>query len=252
MAVRTLKEIKEQWKNCRGCSLQEGRHNTSFGEACPRCSGNRPIKHHVVVGEGSPQARIVLVGEAPGEWEDKTGVPFIGESGDILTLFLNNAGLLNKELTDEEIDLLQQGRLDGNTIRRARSNIFITNLVGCRPPENRDPNDVEMSTCWPRVAAQIYAIDPLLIIALGRVAARFLLGRNVTITEERGLIFETFLPGLVMDYQVPVLLALHPAYLMRNADKRPGAVWNKTHDDFERARDIVEMAEAAYRGEDVR
>jgi DNA polymerase len=250
--VKNLKLIREEWKDCVKCPLSEGRHGSKDGAACRRCSASKEeVRHHVVVGEGSSQADVMIIGEAPGEWEDRSGVPFIGESGDVLTSLLNNAKLLKRELTEKEAGDLLEGALGGNTIRKVRSRLFITNLVACRPPNNRDPNLSEMLSCWPRVAAQIYAIDPLLIIAVGKVASSFLLGRNVAITEMRGSIVEAKVPGLVGDYTVPVLPILHPAYLMRNFDTREGGIWDKTQRDLELAKDVIDAALAAYRGENV-
>ena len=229
---KTLKDIRLEWQDCTKCRLSTTRHN-------------------VVIGEGSTNANIVLIGEAPGEYEDMTGVPFIGESGDILTLFLNNAGLLKAPLTKEQSDELMNGSLRADIIRKARVNIFITNLVACRPPENRDPAKDEIEACWPRVAAQIYAVDPLLGIAVGRPAASFLLGKNVAITTARGKLVDMKFPGIDRDYTVPLLPILHPAYLLRNADKGKGGVWEKTHEDLELARQAVDLALAAHRGENV-
>jgi DNA polymerase len=229
---KTLKDIRLEWQDCTKCKLSTTRNN-------------------VVIGEGSGNANILIIGEAPGEYEDMTGVPFIGESGDILTLFLNNAGLLKAPLTKEQTENLKEGSLRADIIRRARVNIYITNLVACRPPENRDPARDEIEACWPRVAAQIYAVDPLLIIAVGRPAASYLLGRNVAITTARGKLVDIKFPGMGGDYTVPVLPILHPAYLLRNADKGRGGVWEKTHQDLELARQTVELALASHRGENV-
>jgi len=232
MPTRNLKDIRNEWVNCTQCKLSTTRKS-------------------VVVGEGSPKSRIMIIGEAPGEYEDRTGVPFIGDSGDILTLLLNNSGLLKEPLSDKEADDLISGHLPADIIRKSRFNLFITNLVACRPPDNRDPTRTEIEACWPRVAAQIYTLDPALIIAVGRPAASFLLGRNVSITSERGALTDVSFPGIDEDYKIPVLIVLHPAYLLRNADKSPGGVWDKTHNDFELAREVLDLAQAAYRGEDV-
>jgi len=229
---RTPKEIRSAWGDCRRCGLRAGAKNMVFGE-------------------GNSNADIMIIGEAPGEWEDSTEVPFIGESGDVLTLFLHNTKLLREAFTDRELDALQAGTLQGVTIREKRNNIYMTNLVQCRPPDNRNPSDIEVKACWPRLAAQIYSVDPMLIIALGGVAARFLMDRDVTITTERGSVLDITFPGLTGNYQIPVMLCLHPAYLMRNADRRPGGIWEKMHNDLEMAKTIVETAKAAYRGDNV-
>ena len=124
-------------------------------------------------------------------------------------------------------------------------------VSNCRPPENRNPSQPEMVACWPRLVAQIMAIDPWMIIACGKVAAEFLVGKNVAVTEDHGTIFDVKLPGLHREYTIPVMAIMHPSYLMRNADFGPGGVWEKTHKDLETAREVVRLLSRAYRGVDV-
>jgi len=138
-----LVELETAWKECQACGLCKGRTN-------------------VVFGEGNPQADIMLVGEAPGETEDREGSPFVGDSGEILM------GLLGAlELT--------------------RDSVFITNLVCCRPPKNRQPLREEKDACWPRLSQTIYTIDPLLIVPIGKEALQYLVrGRSLDMNHSHG------------------------------------------------------------------
>jgi uracil-DNA glycosylase family 4 len=248
---KTIREIRKDWTGCTRCPLAEYRHGVD-GSVCSRCSdSDGQVQHNTVLGEGSPKADIMIIGESPGEFEDHLGAPFIGPTGDILTLFLSNTGLLQEPLTEAQLDALVRRRLDGDAIRYARSNLFLTNLVACKTPDNRDPTQNEMDRCWPRVAAMIYAIDPLLIITVGRVASAYVAGEHVAIQAQRGTLRSVKFPGVFGDYEIPILMVLHPSFLMRNADKGPGGVWEKTDEDFTRAAEIVRLAKRAYRGEKI-
>lgn len=161
----TLKEIAEQIGNCKACGLCENRINT-------------------VPGEGNPHARLMIIGEGPGETEDKEGRPFVGRAGELLSEALKRAGL-------------------------DRSDIFITNAVKCRAPGNRNPSQEEMEKCYPYLVNQISYIQPGLIVVLGKVAAEYLLQRPVKITKEHSKL-DFFSSGLC------VMTVLHPAYVLRN------------------------------------
>ncbi len=154
---------------------------------CPLHAGRR----RVVFGEGDPRADLVLVGEAPGGDEDRAGRPFVGEAGRLLSRIIGAMGL-------------------------SRDQVYICNVVKCRPPRNRDPQPPEITACRPFLERQIDLIGPKVICTLGRVAGRELLGRSFSVTADRGRWFE---------YRgVPVMPTYHPAYLLRNAAaKRP--VW---------------------------
>mgnify|MGYP001066445650 CR=1 FL=1 len=136
-----------------------------------------------VTGAGNVDANALFIGEAPGANEDIKGLPFVGRAGELLTKYLN------------EIDL-------------SRKDIFITNIIKCRPPGNRDPNDEEIESCFPYLKEQIKIIDPKVIVTLGRHSLATLLNRNVKITKER---------GIFIDYNERLLLPmLHPAAVLRN------------------------------------
>lgn len=205
----------------------------------------------MVLGAGSKKARIMVVAEGPGEEEDKYGWPFIGKSGDVLTQLLHDVGLLNRQLEAWEYDDLTKGRLRVTEMLELRKDLFVTNMVACRPPGNRDPSYAEMLACWPRLAAQIMAVDPLLIIACGKVAAEFLVGRNVAVSEDHGTIFDVKFPGLFREWTVPVMVTMHPAYLMRNHNLREGGPWEAMYNDLDKARRVVSLMAKAYGGVDV-
>lgn len=151
--------------------------------ACRLCE----TRTHVVFGAGNIRASgLMIVGEAPGAEEDLQGLPFVGRSGDLLNKALEAGGL-------------------------CRPDVFISNILKCRPPNNRDPLPDEVAACRGYLNQQIDIVKPKLIVALGRVAAGHLLGREVKITRERGRL--DFLPN---DPRVPVLIVYHPSYVLRN------------------------------------
>ena len=160
---------------------------------CARCPLSEQGRTNVVFGVGNPNADVMFVGEAPGFHEDKEGVPFVGRAGELLTR------------------IIEQG------MHLKRDEVYIANIIKCRPPSNRDPVPEEVATCRPFILKQIEIIQPKVIITLGRVALQALLQNQESISRVRGQWHE--LGG------VPVMPTFHPAYLLRNpAGKRP--VWN--------------------------
>jgi DNA polymerase len=150
---------------------------------CKNCKLGENRKH-VVFGEGIPNARLMFVGEGPGRDEDIEGRPFVGEAGKLLTRIIENGMGLKRE------------------------DVYICNVVKCRPPGNRDPEKEEIECCIPFLKKQINIIQPEVICTLGRIAARELLQRDFKITRERGR-WQTFL-------NIPVMPTYHPAYIIRN------------------------------------
>ncbi len=150
---------------------------------CTACSLSQ-TRNCAVPGKGSAQARILFVGEGPGAEEDKDGRPFVGRAGKLL---------------DEG---LEQSGLD-------RDDVFFTNMVKCRPPGNRNPTTEEMEACSGFLRTQIDILKPALIVTLGKVAAEFLLGRNVYITRENGHLD-------FLEDGTCIMTVLHPAYVLRN------------------------------------
>jgi uracil-DNA glycosylase len=156
---------------------------------CQRC-GLAQTRTHLVFGEGSSEAPIVFVGEAPGYEEDRKGRPFVGPAGGMLTDMLTNV------------------------LRLQRDDVYICNVLKCRPPRNRDPQPPEVAACTPFLQGQLAAIRPRLIVALGRFAMQHLLRTEGSVGRHRGEVHRT-------PEGVPLIVTFHPAYLLRNAgDKR--------------------------------
>jgi len=167
---------------------------------CRRCRLHEG-RTKLVFGVGDPGARLMFVGEGPGADEDRQGEPFVGRAGQLLDRIIVAMGL-------------------------ARADVYIANVVKCRPPENRAPLPDEAATCKPFLEAQIAAIQPEVIVTLGKVALEELVGSRIgSITSVRGHWF---------DYRgLPVKATFHPAYLLRNpAAKRP--VWDDMQDVMDR------------------
>lgn len=172
---------------CRACALCESRKNTVFGVGPPAT-------------EGPPQVDWLVVGEAPGENEDLAGEPFVGQAGKLLDNMLLAIGL-------------QRG--EGAPARAGVSrSVFITNVLKCRPPANRNPEPAEMAQCEPYLKRQIELLQPKMILALGKFAAQSLLQDSVPEVQKIPL---GKLRGQVHSYLgVPVVVSYHPAYLLRS------------------------------------
>ncbi len=149
--------------------------------ACELSAGRK----HTVFGEGDPEADVVFIGEAPGADEDEQGQPFVGKSGQLLTKIIGAIGF-------------------------AREDVFICNILKCRPPGNRDPLPGEVAACEPHLRRQLAILQPKLICCLGRVAAQTLLGTDTSLKRLRETVH--FYAG------IPVLATYHPAALLRNPD----------------------------------
>ncbi len=174
---------------------------TELGD-CQRC-GLCKQRKNIVFGEGSPEARVVFVGEGPGADEDRSGRPFVGRAGELLTRMIEG-------------------------LEWRREDVYICNIVKCRPPGNRDPRLDEVATCRPFLEQQLSVIQPKVIVTLGKPATSTLLGRNVAITKLRGIWQEW--------NGVPLMPTLHPAYVLRQYTRETRqAVW----DDLRAVRERV-------------
>lgn len=149
---------------------------------CTRCKLHKG-RNKIVFGDGNPKARLVFVGEGPGADEDKQGIPFVGRAGKLLTQMIEAMGL-------------------------QRPDVYICNVVKCRPPENRKPEEDEISTCSPYLLRQLDVIEPKVLVCLGAVAAQTLLGTTRGISQFRGDWIDWHGHKLMATY--------HPAYLLRN------------------------------------
>lgn len=176
--------------------------------ACKGCS-LASTRTKVVFGDGNERSKLLFIGEGPGADEDEQGLPFVGRAGQLLTQILTAGGIDRKD-------------------------VYITNIVKCRPPENRIPNPEEMIICDQHLQTQIMLIDPELIILLGNTPTRWILKTNEGITKIRGKWFEW--RGKV------VMPMFHPSYLLRNASSKEGSPKHLTWIDIQevkRSWDIV-------------
>ena len=162
---------------------------------CQRCK-LYPGATNLVFGEGSPSARLMFIGEAPGAEEDLQGRPFVGAAGQVLNNLLNKLGLPREE-------------------------VYITNVVKSRPPENRDPEPDEIEACLPFLKMQIAAIRPRVIVTLGKIATQAVLSTKEPITKMRGQ-WQRY-------EQIRVMPTFHPSYLLRFPKERI-----KTWEDMQR------------------
>lgn len=166
-----LLELKEKCLVCRDCKLCETRTN-------------------VVFGEGNPNARLMFVGEGPGETEDKTGRPFVGKAGQLLEKMILAIGL-------------------------TRDEVYIANMVKCRPPKNRDPEPQETETCIKYLREQVRLIDPEFIVCLGRISACRLIDPEFRVTKQHG--------NWVQKGKIKIMGTFHPSALLRNPSQKPEA-----------------------------
>lgn len=170
---------------------------------CARCKLSAGRKQ-IVFGSGNPNADLMFVGEAPGADEDEQGEPFVGRAGQLLTKIIEAIGL-------------------------QRSDVYIANVIKCRPPNNRAPEPDEVATCEPFLFKQIDAIKPKVIVALGTHAAHALLKVDTTISKLR---------GQVIDYRggIKLVPTFHPAYLLRSPDRKRD-VW----EDMKKVRALLSL-----------
>lgn len=201
--------------------------NASLAElaaACEVCTACRlsATRARVVFGNGDPDARLMVVGEGPGEDEDRTGLPFVGRAGQLLDRILEAAGI-------------------------PRPSVFVANMVKCRPPGNRNPQPDEIETCDHWLLDQIRLVRPQVIVTLGNVPTQYFLKTRVGITRTRGVWGEFAELGA----PIPVMPLFHPAYLLRNPVRTRGGPKALTWDDIrevKRALDSLGPKPPAERG----
>ena len=169
---------------------------------CTRCKLHKQGRKQIVFGVGNPNADLMFVGEAPGADEDVQGEPFVGRAGQLLTKIIESIGL-------------------------QRSDVYIANVIKCRPPQNRNPEPDEVSTCQPFLLQQIDTIQPRVIVALGTFAAQTLLNTVVPISRLRGQLHD-FRGG------AKVIPTFHPAFLLRSPDRKRD-VW----EDMKKVRELL-------------
>ena len=159
--------------------------------ACTRCALHQ-TRTQTVFGVGDPNARLMVIGEAPGFHEDQQGEPFVGRAGQLLTAMLKS-------------------------IHCSREDVYIANILKCRPPENRDPLADEVATCTRYLDEQIALVKPRLLLAVGRIAAHYLLKTKSSLESLRGKLHH------YGDNQTPLIITYHPAYLLRSPQEKKKA-----------------------------
>ena len=186
--------------------LDEGRV-----KGCTQC-GLSGARTQTVFGQGSPDARLAFVGEAPGFEEDKQGLAFVGRAGQLLTRMITAMGL-------------------------GRDDVFICNVLKCRPPQNRDPSADEILACSPYLFEQLELIQPEVLVALGAPATKTLLNTADSIGRLRGRFHELYLSGIRgVGPSIPVMPTYHPAYLLRNPSEK-----RKAWDDLQLVMHLLEL-----------
>ena len=198
-------------------------------EDCEKCDRLAESRTRVVFGSGNPNARLMFIGEGPGENEDEDGVPFVGRAGDLLNAFIAAAGM-------------------------TRSDVWVDNMVMCRPTKeadgrvsNRPPTMAEAMNCRNRIWEVIRLVDPWLIVALGATALKGLTGDNqLSIVKVRGDVFTVRVPGIYRMIEYPMIAMQHPAYVLRDETETVYSRkwWFK--EDFKFAMRVLKLATKLY------
>ena len=184
-----LKELKQKCEKCYNCALGRTRNN-------------------IVFSDGSPEAKILLIGEAPGADEDATGIPFVGRAGKLLTNLIEESGLSRQ------------------------NDFYICNTVKCRPPENRVPADEEKKICEQFLLSQIKIVNPKLIVLCGATSAKSFLGNKIKISQIRGQWFKLF-------DNIDTTVIFHPSYLLRNHSEKEGSPRWLTKQDLLKIKNFI-------------
>ncbi len=195
------------------CSDKESTLGNLINEIgdCHRCKLSKGRKN-IVFGEGSADADIMFIGEGPGRDEDIQARPFVGEAGKLLTNLILKLGL-------------------------RRQDVYIANIVKCRPPNNRNPEEDEIAMCVPFVKRQIAIINPKVIVCLGKISAQTLLRSSIAISKIRGKFFSY--------NEIPVMPTFHPAYLLRNP-KDKWLTWEDMQKVLEKLKDSNLLSDAGH------
>ncbi|MCL7973727.1 MAG: uracil-DNA glycosylase [marine benthic group bacterium] len=207
---RELERLAREGPTAEILGIEDLERLKAVSDACTRC-GLHATRTRPVFADGSSEARVMCVGEAPGQKEDETGLPFVGRAGQLLDRLLASVGL-------------------------GRSEVFICNVLKCRPPANRNPSPEEIESCSPFLRRQLSLVDPEMVIAFGTFAARTLLNANESLGRMRRQVHQYEGRPLVVTY--------HPAALLRN----PGWI-RPTWEDLQRVREILDDGSRAAPGD---
>ena len=179
----TMHSSQEEWQSLQKCVA-----------ACTACSLHQS-RTQTVFGIGDRKASLMIIGEAPGFYEDQQGEPFVGRAGQLLTAMLKSIGF-------------------------TREQVYIANILKCRPPNNRDPLPEEVQSCTEYLNHQIKLVQPRLLLAVGRIAAHYLLKTKSSLERLRNQI-HSYSDHQNNEHQIPLIVTYHPAYLLRNpVDKK--------------------------------
>jgi len=240
-----LEQLYNKWYGCTKCPLGDLR----------ACDG----KQDIVFGEGNPDANILIVGEAPGEEEEATGMPFVGKAGQLLNQMLaftsSNPDIRKAQ---EDYSKISHSEFNMKKIRAFHSYVeqwrngefFITNAVACRPPENATPTSDQIKMCWERLWNIIYIVDPWFIVACGNSALAAVMRKvQIKITAARGHLYDVEYQGHVGPVTYPVMPIFHPSYLLRKADWQvQGGDYEKTVKDLRVSLKAVDFLRERYLG----
>lgn len=193
MKLEILENLKQECINCQNCELGKTRNNIVFADGNPN------------------SAKAILIGEAPGENEDKTGTPFVGRAGKLLNEFLEKAGISRAE------------------------DLYIINTVKCRPPQNRVPSDSEKSACEKYLLKQIETINPKVMIFCGATALKSFYDKKIAISKIRGEVLELEVGGNIRKC-IPIF---HPSYLLRYHSLEEGSPRDLMLKDLNKIRDLI-------------
>ncbi|MFC1752414.1 uracil-DNA glycosylase [Thermoproteota archaeon] len=181
---------------------------------CTRCKLHQ-TRTNVVFGRGLVPCTVMVIGEGPGRDEDSQGIPFVGRAGQLLTDIFKSVGI------DREAD------------------IYITNIVKCRPPNNRNPEEDEIKACQPYLIRQIHLIQPKIILLLGAQALKAVLDEKTGITKVRGRWYKLHVD--YMDEKLSVMPMFHPSYLLRNESKAKGSPKWLTWQDIKEVKSALDF-----------
>jgi DNA polymerase len=227
MSSEKLNVLYDEYKNCQKCpSLCESRSQ-------------------VVFGIGNPSADLLVISETPGIEEDKTGIPLVGQSGKILDWYLCQYFGLTSFCEDFSLKGGFRKSFDWPSHEDTKKELckftFYTSSILCRPEDGRDPSHDELITCKERLHKLIYTVDPIIILAVGKIALESLTGkRGVSILKSRGTLTDITIPGVYTDIKYPVFSILKPEYLMRSGfSENEDSPWTQTHKDIKKLYDLV-------------
>ncbi len=235
---RQLQQLYDRWFGCAKCILNEFRDSPEL-----------------VFADGNPYSKIMLIGEAPGEEEDRQGIPFVGPSGQLLNQMLalvsDDTGIRELSAWYDKASRSKENvkKFHDGVYEWRKDEFFITNVVCCKPPENRAPTGPEISACFDRIRNMLYIVDPLVIITVGKTAIESLLKKKVEITQKRGQLYEVEIDGRIGKVKYPVMPILHPSYLLRKADwKVKDGEYAKTVKDLYKAMRLKDELMLHYYG----